>query len=152
MDAFSQMQSMHGVREPRLERRHQYQTMCGAENDTCGTDTIQLSGAASQTRSVQREAVAYSRRPIEIGWEKSVRRYSFNLYGRGKFFVSFIAWNSWRRSLQSCFASFQRCPLCQIRKSGHSEVSRPSRGLVRRTNNLFCSRVDHNSEPYQKNG
>jgi len=47
-----QRQYMHGVREPSLQRRYQYQMMCGAGDETLGASAILLLRAASQSRSV----------------------------------------------------------------------------------------------------
>jgi hypothetical protein len=48
--------------------------MCGAENKIRGVDKSQVSGAIFQTRNVQEEAEADSRRLVEKDWEASARR------------------------------------------------------------------------------
>ena len=62
---------MHIVLERRLQRRHQYQTMCSAEYEACGADSTEYSGATSQARSLQREAEADGRAPFGKGCEAS---------------------------------------------------------------------------------
>jgi hypothetical protein len=98
-----QLQIIHGVREPRLERPHQYQEMCGTEDVTCGADAIEFCGAVSQTRGAQGEK----------HWEASAGGYSFTRHGRRTFWcftyrvrtkqVTFKA-----QTLQSSDASFGR--------------------------------------------
>jgi hypothetical protein len=90
MGALHQMQCMQGVPEPGLQRRHQYQMMCGAEDETRGAEAIQLCSAVSDARSVQREAGIDSRRPVDKDWDVSAGGYSFNPHVRWAVFVSLI--------------------------------------------------------------
>jgi len=75
------------VGEPRLQRRHQYQEMCGAGEETLGADAIQLCRAAYQGRSVQ-VAEDDSSGPVKIGRKAPARWYEFIQHGREKVFVS----------------------------------------------------------------
>jgi len=53
MDAFNQLQSMHGIREPTLERRYQCQLMCAVQKTPPEALTrSNLCATAPQSRSV----------------------------------------------------------------------------------------------------
>jgi len=52
---------MNGIREPRLQRRHQHQVISGVQDETQGSEAIQLCGAASQTRIAEGGAETDSR-------------------------------------------------------------------------------------------
>jgi len=69
-------------------RRHQYQTVYGAEDETRGADASKLHGAASDARSLSDETVTDSRRRAEQGREASSNGHKCNLHGCEKAFVS----------------------------------------------------------------
>jgi len=94
---------MYGVRGPRLQRRHPYQTMRGADDEIRGPDTIQLYGTAAQAQRVQREIEIDSRGPVFNDWEASARRYSFTLHNCETFCVSL--------TLQKTAMDLGLCPL-----------------------------------------
>jgi len=84
---FHQKRQAHGLCEPRLQRRHQYHKICGAEDETRGAYTTQICRAVCHGRSAQREAEARSRGGADKRPEASAHGYSLPLHGRGMFLL-----------------------------------------------------------------
>jgi hypothetical protein len=88
--AFKERQETHRALEPALSRRHLYQRICGARDETRAADAARFcSGAASQTRRVP----GSKPKPIGVGWSNDagrhlrVFRHLSSLNSCGAFFV-----------------------------------------------------------------
>jgi len=62
-----------------MQRRHLYEAMCGAEDETRGDEAIQLHGASSKPPGIQGEDETNGRGPVEKGCGASTSWYSFTL-------------------------------------------------------------------------